>query len=136
MDQRLHATPLLVVLLVVEATDVVFALDSIPAIFAITTDPFIVYTSNVFAILGLRALYFALAGLMGLFHYLKFGLAVVLVFIGAKMTLADIYPIPIYLALAFVAGALLVSILASVLYPPAETEVGTADVASEVKKES
>lgn len=116
---RLHATPLFIVLLVVEATDVVFALDSIPAIFAVTTDPFIVYTSNIFAILGLRALYFALAGIMGFFHYLKIGLSVVLVFIGLKMIIADFVHIPVYLALLAIAVVLLLSIGASLLWPPA-----------------
>lgn len=123
LDGRLFATPLFVVLLMVEMTDVIFALDSIPAVLAITTDPFIVYTSNVFAILGLRSLFFALAGLMGLFHYLRYGLAVVLAFIGAKMLLADIYHLPVYVALAVVVGVLLLSVLASIIYPPAETAI-------------
>ena len=91
-EGRLLATPLFVVLLVVETTDILFATDSIPAILAITRDPFIVYTSNVFAILGLRSLYFALAGMMKLFHYLNYGLSVVLMFIGAKMLLPERYP--------------------------------------------
>jgi len=112
-----HATLLVIVLLVVETTDLVFALDSIPAIFAITTDPFIVYTSNVFAILGLRALYFALAGMMNLFHYLKIGLSVVLAFVGAKMLLSEVYPIPILVALAVIGIVLFVSVLASILWP-------------------
>ncbi len=111
------ATPLLMVLVVVEATDVVFAVDSIPAIFAITTDPFIVFTSNIFAILGLRALYFLLAGLMGKFHYLKIGLALVLVFVGAKMLLADLVKIPIGVSLAVVVTLLGVSVLASAVFP-------------------
>jgi tellurite resistance protein TerC len=114
---RRFATPLLLVLLIVEFTDLVFAVDSIPAIFAITKDPFIVYTSNVFAILGLRSLYFALAGVMGYFHYLKIGLALVLVFVGAKMMLVDIYKIPIGLSLSVVAGILLLSVLASLIWP-------------------
>ena len=112
---RTFATPLFVVLLVVETTDVIFAVDSIPAILAITLDPFIVYTSNVFAILGLRALYFALAGAMRLFHYLHFGLSSILVFIGIKMLLADIYKIPIFIALSVVAGILIISVVVSVL---------------------
>jgi tellurite resistance protein TerC len=121
LDGRWFATPLFIVLLMVEVTDVVFALDSIPAVLAVTTDPFIVYTSNVFAILGLRSLFFALSGLMGLFHYLRYGLAVVLVFIGTKMLLADVWHIPVYIALAVVAGVLLLSVLASLIYPvPAE----------------
>ncbi len=121
LDGRWFATPLFIVLLMVEVTDVVFALDSIPAVLAVTTDPFIVYTSNVFAILGLRSLFFALSGLMGLFHYLRYGLAVVLVFIGTKMLLAEVWHIPVYMALAVVAGVLLLSVLASRIYPvPAE----------------
>lgn len=114
---KTYATLLFVVLIIVETTDLVFAVDSIPAIFAITTDPFIVYTSNVFAILGLRALYFALAGIMDLFHYLKIGLSIVLTFVGVKMVMADIYPIPITLALSVVAGVLLISVVASILWP-------------------
>ena len=114
---RLFATPLFVVLLVVETTDVVFALDSIPAILGITTDPFIVYTSNVFAILGLRALYFAVAGLIRLFRYLDYGLSAVLVFIGAKMLAADLYHLPVAVALGVVAAILTTAILASILIP-------------------
>ncbi|TAK27079.1 MAG: TerC family protein [Chloroflexota bacterium] len=112
---RLLATPLLVVLVAVETTDVIFAVDSIPAILAITTDPFIVYSSNVLAILGLRALYFALAGLMPMFHYLHYALAAILVFVGIKMLLADLYKISIGPALGVVAGILLLSAIASVL---------------------
>jgi tellurite resistance protein TerC len=108
-----HATLLFIVLIVVETTDLVFAVDSIPAIFAITTDSFIVYSSNVFAILGLRSLYFALAGMMNMFHYLKLGLSIVLAFIGAKMLVMDIFPIPIGIALVIVAGVLSASIIAS-----------------------
>jgi tellurite resistance protein TerC len=115
---RLFATPLFIVLLVVETTDVIFAVDSIPAILAITLDPFIVYTSNVFAILGLRALYFALAGIMRLFHYLPYGLSVILVFVGVKMLLVDIYKIPIGIALGTVAAILVISVIASIMYPP------------------
>ncbi len=115
---RWLATPLFITVLVVESTDVVFALDSIPAILAITTDPFLVYTSNIFAILGLRSLYFALAGFMRMFHYLNYGLAVILAFIGVKMTMADIYHMPTQLALGVIAGVLAVSILASVLWKP------------------
>ncbi len=111
---RYLATPLVIVLIVVETTDVIFAVDSIPAILAITLDPFIVYTSNVFAILGLRALYFALAGVMELFHYLHYGLSTVLVFVGIKMLLADLYKIPVSIALSVVAGILLVSVMASI----------------------
>ena len=112
------ATPLFIVLLVVETTDLVFALDSIPAIFAITTDPFIVYTSNVFAILGLRALYFALAGVMDRFHYLKLGLSVVLGFVGAKMLLEAVVHIETWVSLVVVASVLTISVIASLLRPP------------------
>ena len=113
IDEKLFATPLLLVIIVVETTDLLFAVDSIPAIFAVTSDPFIVYTSNVFAILGLRALYFLLAGIMDLFRYLKIGLSLVLIFVGVKMILTDVYQIPIYVALAVVAGILALSIAAS-----------------------
>jgi tellurite resistance protein TerC len=113
----LYATPLLVVLVVVETTDLLFATDSIPAVLAITLKPFIVYTSNVFAILGLRSMFFVLAGVMELFHYLHYGLAVVLIFIGAKMVASDYYQVPTGIALGVVAGVLLVSVLASLLHP-------------------
>lgn len=113
---RLCATPLLLVLLCVEVTDLMFATDSIPAVFAVTLDPFIVYTSNVFAILGLRSLYFVLAGVIPLFHYLKPGLAIVLVFVGAKMLLAHTaWRISTVAALLVVAAVLLVAVVASVL---------------------
>lgn len=111
-------TPLFLVLVVIESTDVIFAMDSIPAIFGITLDPFIVYTSNVFAILGLRALYFLLAGIMDMFRYLKVGLSLVLCFVGAKMMIVDFYKIPIGLSLGVVAGILGVSIVVSLLGPP------------------
>jgi TerC family integral membrane protein len=111
------ATPLFVVLMLVETTDLIFAVDSIPAIFAVTQDPFIVYTSNVCAILGLRALYFLLAGVIHKFHYLKLGLSVVLVLVGTKMLLADVYKVPIGLSLAIVALVLAVSVAASLLFP-------------------
>jgi tellurite resistance protein TerC len=116
-DAKLFATPLFVVLIVVETTDILFATDSIPAILAITRDPFIVYTSNVFAILGLRSLYFALAGLMKLFHYLNYGLAVVLIFIGAKMLLSVKYNIPTWATLVVIAMVLGLSVVASVMFP-------------------
>ena len=103
---RRLATPLFVVLVLVETTDLIFAVDSIPAVFAVTRDPFLVYSSNVFAILGLRALYFLLSGVIGKFRYLKFGLSVVLIFVGAKMLLADVYKVPIGLSLGVVAGIL------------------------------
>jgi tellurite resistance protein TerC len=115
--ERIYATPLLVVLVLVEVTDLLFATDSIPAVLAITLNPFIVYTSNVFAVLGLRSMYFMLAGLMDLFHYLHYGLAVVLIFIGAKMMGSHYYQIPTVVALGLVAGVLLVSVLASLLHP-------------------
>jgi tellurite resistance protein TerC len=114
-DAKLWATPLFLVLVVVETTDVIFAVDSIPAIFAITLDPFIVYTSNVFAILGLRALFFLLAGVMEMFRYLRVGLSFVLCFVGAKMLIADFYKIPIGISLGVVGGILVLSILASLL---------------------
>ncbi|HEX2514611.1 MAG TPA: TerC family protein [Chloroflexota bacterium] len=116
---RLVATPLLVVLVLVETTDLIFAVDSIPAIFAVTQDPFLVYTSNVFAILGLRSLYFLLAGVIHKFHLLKLGLSVVLVFVGAKMLLTDVYPVPIGLSLAVIAAVLGTSVGASLLFPKA-----------------
>jgi tellurite resistance protein TerC len=113
----LYATPLFVVLLVVETTDLLFAVDSIPAILAITRDAFIVYTSNVFAILGLRSMYFALAGMMEMFRYLHYGLSLVLVFVGAKMLASHYVEIPTYLALTAVAGVLAISVIASVANP-------------------
>jgi tellurite resistance protein TerC len=113
----LYATPLLVVLVIVETTDLLFATDSIPAVLAITLKAFIVYTSNVFAVMGLRSMYFALAGMMEVFHYLHYGLALVLIFIGAKMLLADYFPIPTGIALGVVTGLLVVSVGASLLNP-------------------
>lgn len=110
-----HATPLLVVLVLVEVTDLVFAVDSIPAIFSITGDPFIVFTSNIFAILGLRAMYFLLADLAQRFHLLKYGLAVILIFVGVKMLLLDVYKIPVGIALGIVALILVASVAASLL---------------------
>lgn len=116
-EGRYWATPLFIVLLMVETTDVIFAIDSVPAILAITTDPFIVYTSNVFAILGLRSMYFALEKLVPMFHYLNYGLAALLAFIGIKMLLADVIHIPIYVALGVIASVLTISIVASLLFP-------------------
>ncbi len=113
-----YATPLMLVLIAIETTDIVFAMDSIPAIFAVTRDPFIVFTSNIFAILGLRALYFALAGMMDKFHYLKIGLALVLMFVGAKMLLAGVYHIPVWASLAVIAALLAGSVIASLLRSP------------------
>jgi len=118
---RLYATPLLIVLLVIETTDLLFAVDSIPAVLAITRDAFLVYTSNVFAILGLRSMYFALAGLMEIFHLLHYGLAVILIFIGGKMLVSHYYPIKTEYALAAVAAVLTISILASLLFPKRNT---------------
>ncbi len=115
---RLFATPLFVVLVAVESSDIIFAFDSIPAIFAITLDPFIVYTSNVFAILGLRALYFAVAGLMDVFYYLKYGLSAILVFVGIKMLIVALgFKIPTWTALIVVGGILLASVVASLIWP-------------------
>jgi tellurite resistance protein TerC len=114
---KLTATPLFVVLVLVEVTDLVFAVDSIPAIFAVTLDPFLVYTSNVFAILGLRSLYFLLADVVGKFHFLKLGLAAVLGFVGLKMLLADVYKIPIGWSLAIIAAILAISVVASLVFP-------------------
>jgi len=112
---KLLATPLFLVLLIVESTDLVFAVDSIPAIFAVTNDPFIVYTSNVFAILGLRSLYFLLAGVLDKFYYLKLGLSFVLAFVGTKMVIVDIYKIPIGLSLGVIASILAISVVGSLL---------------------
>ncbi len=111
------ATPMLVALLMIEFTDLVFALDSIPAVLAISHDMFIVYTSNIFAILGLRSLYFALAGMMGNFVYLKYGLSAVLAFVGTKMLISGYYHVDILVSLGVIVGCLTLSILASVLFP-------------------
>ena len=112
---RYVATPLLITVIVIETTDLVFAMDSIPAAFSITLDKFVIYTSNIFAILGLRSLYFALAGIMPLFHYLKYGLVIVLTFIGIKMLLAHYYKIPTGIALGVVASVLIIAVVASVI---------------------
>lgn len=117
IDGKLMATPLFVVLVVVEFSDLVFAIDSIPAIFAVTSDPFIVYTSNVFAILGLRFLYFVLAGAVGMFRFLKHGLAVILTFVGLKMLLAGVWHMPPGLSLAVILVVLVLSVAASLLLP-------------------
>ncbi len=109
------ATPLLVVILVIETTDVVFAVDSIPAVLSITLNSFIAYTSNVFAILGLRSLFFALSGIMRMFHYLKYGISIILVFVGAKMLLSKIYPIPSWIALCVIVSILGISVIASII---------------------
>lgn len=113
----LMATPLFVVLVLVETTDLIFAVDSIPAIFAVTRDPFLVYTSNVCAILGLRSLYFLLAGVIHRFHYLKLGLAVVLTFVGVKMLIGSVYEIPIVISLVVIASVLITAVIASIVRP-------------------
>jgi tellurite resistance protein TerC len=122
-EGRRFATPLLLVLAVVEATDVVFAVDSIPAVFGVTRDSFIVFTSNIFAILGLRALYFLLAGLMTQFYYLGYGLGVVLTFVGAKMLLQPWIEIPVEWSLGVVLAILAVAVAASLLFPKSRPEV-------------
>lgn len=118
---KLVATPLFVVLALVETTDVVFAVDSIPAIFGVTRNPFLVYTSNVFAILGLRSMYFVLAGVIGKFHLLKYGLALVLAFVGTKMLLSEIWPLGIGLSLGVVGTLLVGSVLLSLVIAPKES---------------
>jgi tellurite resistance protein TerC len=120
INARRVATPMFAVLVAIETTDVIFAVDSIPAIFAVTTEPFLVFTSNAFAILGLRALYFLLAGMMTRFVHLKTGLAAILLFVGMKMLLTDVWHVPIALSLAVIAGILVVAIVASLRQPLAE----------------
>jgi tellurite resistance protein TerC len=115
------ATPLFLVLILVEFTDLIFAVDSIPAIFGVTTDPFLVYTSNVFAILGLRSLFFLLAGVVDKFHLLKYGLAIILTFVGVKMVIADFYKVPVVASLVVILTVLAGSIAASLLFPQAAT---------------
>lgn len=123
INSKTVATPLFVVLLIVEFTDLIFAVDSIPAILAISNDTFIIFTSNVFAILGLRALYFALAGITKYFHYLKYGLSAILVFVGVKMVIAGFYKIPILYSLLTILGILFISILLSILFPQKEKTI-------------
>jgi tellurite resistance protein TerC len=143
IDSRWYATPLFLVLVVVESTDLLFAVDSIPAVIAVTRDPFIVYTSNIMAILGLRALYFALAGVMDRFHYLKFGLSLILIFIGVKMVLeegahhwhpAGDWEMPILWSLGLILGTLVTAVGSSLVFPkqiaagaPTPPEPGAAD---------
>ena len=115
INAKKYATPMFVVLLVIEFTDLVFAVDSIPAILAITNDTFIVYTSNVFAILGLRSLYFALAGVMNYFRFLKIGLSIILVFVGVKMMIVDFYKFPISISLGIIVSILAISVIASLI---------------------
>ncbi len=117
---RRHATPLLLVLVTVEASDILFAIDSVPAIFGITQDPFIVYTSNIFAILGMRSLYFVLAGALARFCYLQVGLAAVLCFIGAKMVLSGVMTVPIGISLGVIGGILGIAVVASIVRARAE----------------
>ena len=117
MNGRTFATPLFIVLLIVEFTDLIFAVDSIPAILAITNDTFIIFTSNVFAILGLRALYFALAGITKYFYYIKYGLSAILVFVGIKMTIVDFYKIPILYSLFTIGTILLILVLVLLVFP-------------------
>lgn len=114
------ATPMLAVLLALETTDILFAIDSIPAVLAISKDPFIVYTSNVFAILGLRSLFFAISGLMKLFHLLHYGLAAILSFVGVKMLIEDFFHVPVIASLAVIASILIVSIVTSIIWPDKE----------------
>lgn len=120
-DGRRFATPLLLSLIAVEVSDLIFAVDSIPAIFAITSDPFIVFTSNIFAILGLRSMYFLLAGVINRFVYLKTGLSLVLVFVGGKMLLLDLYKLPIVVSLGVIACILLLSIVFSMMRAPSSS---------------
>jgi tellurite resistance protein TerC len=117
------ATPLFLVLVLVEFTDLIFAVDSIPAIFAVTSDPFLVFTSNIFAILGLRSLYFLLASVVHKFHYLKYGLAVILSYVGTKMLIANWVHVPILLSLGVIVGVLALSVIASLLWPQSAIEV-------------
>jgi tellurite resistance protein TerC len=117
INEKMVATPLFIVLLVVEFTDLIFAVDSIPAILAVSNDSFIIFTSNVFAILGLRALYFALAGITKYFHYLKYGLSAILVFVGSKMIISGFYKIPIIYSLLTILAILTIAILLSVIFP-------------------
>jgi tellurite resistance protein TerC len=121
-EGKIVATPLFVVLVLVETTDVAFALDSIPAVLAISHDPFIVYTSNVFAILGLRSIFFALSGIIQLFGYLQYGLSAILVFVGLKMVFSDVFNIPVGIALMVVAGILAVSVVTSLIWKPASNQ--------------
>jgi tellurite resistance protein TerC len=114
VDGKWLATPLFITLVFVEFSDVVFAIDSIPAIIGITTDPFLVFTSNVFAILGLRSLYFALKGFSDMFHYLKYGLAVILVFIGTKMCISHFYHVPVWVTMMVIFGVLIISMVVSI----------------------
>ena len=119
---RRFATPMLAVLLVLETTDILFAVDSIPAVLAISKDPFIVYTSNVFAILGLRSLFFAISGLMKLFHLLHYGLAAILSFVGVKMLTEDFFHVPVGVSLIVISSILVISVVASIIWPDTKYE--------------
>lgn len=130
IDGRWMITPLCVVLISVEIADVMFAVDSVPAIFAVTTDPFIVMTSNIFAILGLRSMYFALSGLVARLRYLKYGLAVVLMFIGVKILMAGFYPIPTVVALTVTAGILATAVIASLIKTASENGKEQSEIAA------
>ncbi|MEX0906496.1 MAG: TerC family protein [Balneolaceae bacterium] len=125
--KRLIATPMFIVLVVIETTDIIFALDSIPAIMAITRDTFIIYSANAFAILGLRALYFALSGVMRLFHYLHYGLALILVYIGVKMLIESFVEIPTLITLGVIVFTLTVSVLLSIFFPKEDVIVNHKD---------
>lgn len=127
INGRIWATPLFLVLILIESTDLIFALDSIPAILAISDDAFIVYTSNVFAILGLRSLYFALAGIEKYFMYLKYGVSAILIFVGIKMGIADFYKIPVEISLAFIFTSLALATLASLIFSKDKAQSGTID---------
>jgi tellurite resistance protein TerC len=120
-EGKTWVTPLFLVVILIEVTDLIFAVDSIPAILSISEDPFIVYTSNVFAILGLRSLYFALSGIEKYFHYLKFGLSAILIFVGVKMCIVDFYKIPVSISLIVIVFVLAIAMLASVLFPKRES---------------
>jgi len=113
----------LAVILALETTDIIFAVDSIPAVLAITNDPFIIYTSNVFAILGLRSLFFAISGIMRIFHYLQYGLIAILSFVGVKMLISDFYKIPINISLLIIASFLALAIIVSLLWPKPQEEI-------------
>ncbi|MFA5321351.1 MAG: TerC family protein [Smithella sp.] len=119
---RRFATPMLAVLLALETTDILFAVDSIPAVLAISKDPFIVYTSNVFAILGLRSLFFAISGLMKLFHLLHYGLAAILSFVGVKMLIEDFFHVPVGVSLIAISSILVISVVASIIWPDTKDE--------------
>ncbi len=121
-NSKRFATPMLAVLLALETTDILFAVDSIPAVLAISTDPFIVYTSNVFAILGLRSLFFAISGLMKLFHLLHYGLSAILSFVGVKMLITDFFHVPTGISLIVISSILIISIIASVIWPDTKYE--------------